>query len=187
MIKICDHCFAKKWYDETLGLCCVARKIVLEQLEEPPDFIKNLILIIDSRSIHFLDNSRQYNTLFQMTSFGVKEIKEGNFRLTFKIQGQVYHLIGSLLPDPEDTLKFLQIYFMSESDQILARSNINPTLKRELIEKLQKILQDNNNLIQSFKYNLESRPIHQLDNLKLIIHADRIPVGEHRGRYNAPS
>jgi len=106
---------------------------------------------------------------------------------TFKIQDQVYYLIGSLLPNLEDTPKFLQIYFMFESDKILVRSNINPTLKRELIERLQKILQDNNNLIQSFKYNLESRPIYQLDNLKLIIHADRIPVGEHRSRYNAPT
>ncbi|KAF0767796.1 Uncharacterized protein FWK35_00016076 [Aphis craccivora] len=39
-----------------------------------------------------------YNTLFQMTSFGSKEIHEGNFMLTFKIEGQIYHLIGSLLP-----------------------------------------------------------------------------------------
>jgi len=60
-------------------------------------------------------------------------------------------------------------------------------LKRKLIERLQKILQDNNNLIQSFKYNLESRPIYQLDNLKLIISADWIPIGEHRGRCNAPT
>jgi len=97
-----------------------AGKIVLEQLEELPDFIKNLILETDPLSLHFLDNSRQYNILFQMTSFGAKEIKEGNFMPTFKIQSQVYHLIGSLLPGPEDTFKFLQIYFMSESDQILA-------------------------------------------------------------------
>jgi len=41
IIKICDYCFAKKWYDETPGLCCAAGKIVLEK---PPDFIKNLIL-----------------------------------------------------------------------------------------------------------------------------------------------
>lgn len=33
-----------------------------------------------------------------MTSFRAKEIREGNFMPTFKVQGQVYHLIGNLLP-----------------------------------------------------------------------------------------
>lgn len=31
---------------------------------------------------------------------------------TFKIQGQVYHLAGSLLPLRPDNHKFLQIYFI---------------------------------------------------------------------------
>ena len=34
-----------------------------------------------------------------MTSFGAKEIREGNFMPTFKGQGQLYHLIGNLRPN----------------------------------------------------------------------------------------
>lgn len=33
-----------------------------------------------------------------MTLFGAKEIREGTFKPIFKVQGQVYHLIGNLLP-----------------------------------------------------------------------------------------
>jgi hypothetical protein len=53
-----------------------------------------------------------------MTSFGANEIAEENFMPSFKIQGQVHPLIGSLLPEIGNNVKFLQIYFMSESDQI---------------------------------------------------------------------
>jgi len=99
----------------------------------------------------------------------------------------VHHLIGSLLPEIGNNAKFLQIYFMSESDQISIRTNMIPNLKRGLIESLQTVLRENNHLIQSFRSNLESRSFDELQNFKLIIHADRVPQDEHRGQYNAPT
>ncbi|KAL4153912.1 hypothetical protein QTP88_001753 [Uroleucon formosanum] len=96
-----------------------------------------------------------------MTSFGANEISEGNFMPSFKIQGQ--------------------------SDQISIRTNMIPNLKRGLIESLQTVLRENNHLIQSFRSNLESRSFDELQNFKLIIHADRVPQDEHRGQYNAPT
>jgi hypothetical protein len=99
----------------------------------------------------------------------------------------VHHLIGSLLPEIGNNAKFLQIYFVSESDQISIRTNMIPNLKRGLIESLQTALRENNHLIQSFRSNLESRSFDELQNLKLIIHADRVFQDEHRGQYNAPT
>lgn len=58
---------------------------------------------------------RVYNSAFQMTSFGANEIRHGDFMPTFKVQGQVHHLAGSLLPNNPDEPKFLQIYFMGDS------------------------------------------------------------------------
>lgn len=118
-----------------------------------------------------------------MTSFGAKEIREGNFMPTFKVQGQVYHLIGNLLPAEGAQPEFLQIYFVSHADQVSLRSNINPALQIDLIDALQTYLHAHNSYIQCFKYNLENRPT---NDLKLIIHADAKPLNEHRGRYNAP-
>jgi hypothetical protein len=78
-------------------------------------------------------------TLFQKTLFEANEISEGNFMPTFKIQGQVHHLIGSLLPEIGNYTKFLQIYFISESDQISNRTSKIPNLKRGVIESLQTV------------------------------------------------
>ena len=56
-----------------------------------------------------------------MTSFGATKTvhnEDGrNFESTFKIQGQAYHQIGSLLPKPDADPKFLQIYLMGDEEQ----------------------------------------------------------------------
>ena len=44
------------------------------------------------------DHLRAYNSAFQMTSFRANQVHEPGFRPTFRIQGQVYHEIHSLLP-----------------------------------------------------------------------------------------
>ena len=50
-----------------------------------------------------------------MTSIGATSIvQESGFVHTFKVQGQIYLRIGSLLPCPNESQKFLQIYFMGE-------------------------------------------------------------------------
>jgi hypothetical protein len=116
MTVLCPKCHVKKWKDETHGLCCADGKVVLQQFEDLPDLIKSLIDNSYPLLKHFFDNSRLYDTLFQITSFGANEITEGNFMPSFKIQGQVHHLIGSLLPEIGNNAKFLQIYFMSASD-----------------------------------------------------------------------
>ncbi|GBP61623.1 hypothetical protein EVAR_27510_1 [Eumeta japonica] len=97
MDKICNLC-KQKWAAETPGLCCSGGKVNIPIIPEPTSVLKELISGSHPSSKHFLNHSRQYNTLFQMTSFGAKEIREGNFMPTFKVQGQVYHLIGDLLP-----------------------------------------------------------------------------------------
>jgi hypothetical protein len=180
MATLCPKCHAKKWKDETHVLCCVDARVVLHQFEDPPYLIKSLTDNSHPISKHFFDNSRRYNTLFQMTSFGANEIAEGNFIPTFKIQGQVHHLIDSLLPEIVNNAKILQIYFMSQSDQISTPTLLIPNLKRGLIESLQTVLRENNHLVQSFRSNLESRSFDELQNFKLIIHANR-------GQYNAPT
>lgn len=103
-------------------MCCASGKVCLPNLQEPPQPIKNLLTNNHPLSGHFLTNIRKYNSLFQMTSFGAKEIREGNFMPTFKIEGQVYHLIGSLLPSSGQNPQFLQIYFISDADQLSLRS-----------------------------------------------------------------
>lgn len=41
-----------------------------------------------------------------MTSFGVREAREGNFMATFKMKSQVYYRIGRFIPDPQNSFQF---------------------------------------------------------------------------------
>ncbi|GFT58060.1 uncharacterized protein TNCV_722451 [Trichonephila clavipes] len=83
----CSWCHALKWKDETQGMCCSGGKVQLPTLEPYPEPLHSLLTHQDPLSEHFLSTIRKYNGCFQMTSFGAKEIKEGNFMPTFKVQG----------------------------------------------------------------------------------------------------
>ncbi len=93
-------------------MCCANGKIQLTILPEPPQPLKNLLNDTSPDSKHFLQNIQRYNSSFQMTSFGSNIITEGGFMPTFKVQGQVYHRIGSLLPLQNEDSQYLQIYFV---------------------------------------------------------------------------
>lgn len=119
-----------------------------------------------------------------MTSFGCTEHKEGFYMPTFKIQGQIYHRIGSLLPTTNPG--FLQVYFLSEADQMSLRQNIVPNLNPEIIQMIQSLLHTHNQYIKSFKAAIEQAPPNILD-YKILIRADIIPVNYHRGCFNQPT
>lgn len=110
MIEVCIFCSVKKWSDETRGFRCAGAKVVLHTFENPPDLIKSLIVDAHLEYKYFLNDSRRYNILFQMTSSGAKEIQEGNFMPTFKIHDQVYDKIGSLFFETEENLQYICKY-----------------------------------------------------------------------------
>ena len=93
------YCFALKWIGKTPGMCCCGGKVKLLSLKLPPEPLGPLMTGMTARSKHFLENIRKYNSCFQMTSFGTtKEVCNSGFTPTFKVQGQIYHCVGSLLP-----------------------------------------------------------------------------------------
>ncbi|XP_045455771.1 uncharacterized protein LOC123665525 [Melitaea cinxia] len=127
-----------------------------------------------------------------MTSFKSQRVVENGFMPTFKVQGQVYHLAGSLLPQVPDDHKFLQIYFISDPEvQATTRCNISNSnsrtpLDNSIVRSLQNMLHLHNRYVQSFKTAMESISL-DVPDYNVVIHASRVPDGEHRGRYNAPS
>ncbi|KAJ4441100.1 hypothetical protein ANN_10950 [Periplaneta americana] len=120
-----------------------------------------------------------------MTSFGATSIvEETGFMPTFKVQGQIYHKAGSILPVPDENPKFLQIYFMRDEKLEADRRCDNiPGTVRDIVLNIQKILHEHNYLILMFKTALERMPT---DEYKVVIRADKRPAGEHERRFNAP-
>jgi len=51
-----------------------------------------------------------------MTSFSINSVVEEGFMPIFKVQGQVYHLYSSLIPNSQKDMKVLQIYFVNEDE-----------------------------------------------------------------------
>jgi len=99
MDKMYIFCRSKIKSSEHNGLCCLEGKIRLTLLDNPPEFVKNLLLRLHLLLKHFLENIRNYIMLFQMKSFEARQIKKGNYMPTLKIQRQVYHRICNLLSE----------------------------------------------------------------------------------------
>lgn len=98
-----------KFKEETPGMCCSSGKVKLPELEQLKDPLKSLLTGITGNLKRLFKNIRNNNFCFQMTSFGANVIAE-HLIPTFKIQGQIYHIDGSLLPFLNNH-KFLRIYW----------------------------------------------------------------------------
>ena len=96
----CGHCAALKWKGESPGMCCYNGRVNLPPLQVPPEPLQALLLRTSPHSTTFQANTRQYNGAFQITSFGTTglDAREHVYMPTFRIQGQVYHRAGSLMP-----------------------------------------------------------------------------------------
>jgi len=185
MGDVCPYCNALKWHAETRGMCCSGGKVKLPELQPPPEPLKSLMLGTTPESKHFLDNIRKYNSCFQMTSFGTSEkVADSGFMPTFRVQGQVYHRVGSLLPPSNEEHKFLQIYFMGDDrKEVQQRCKNMPGVRQDIVEKLQQMVHEHNTYVEFFKIALQRMPS---DQYKVVISADKKPAGEHARRFNEP-
>lgn len=120
--------------------------------------------------------------------FGAQEVQQAGWNPSIRIQGQVYHKIGSLLPPSHQDAKFLQVYFLdSVENEISARSHSN--LNPEIIDGLTTMLHENNQYVREIKTAKEVIDQHSepTSTKKIVIREDRRPQGEHARRYNAPT
>ena len=183
----CGHCAALKWKGESPGMCCNNGRVNLPPLQVPPEPLQALLLRTSPHTTNFHANIRQYNGAFQMTSFGTTglDAREHGYMPTFRIQGQVYHRAGSLMPPEGQEAKFLQIYFVGdEIEQARLRGINQPRVKQDNVLQLQKMLREHNIYVKTFKSALE-RMSTSTDTYFIQIHASKTPQGEHRRRYNA--
>ncbi|GFW77111.1 uncharacterized protein TNCV_2725411 [Trichonephila clavipes] len=97
---------------------------------------------------------------------------------TFRVQGQIYPHAGSLLPLPDADHKFLQIYFMPNSDeQIEQRCHYNAGTRREIVGTLQGLFDQHNELVRLFKTAIQRMPA---DDYAVVIRADKDPLANTR-------
>ena len=184
----CSNCGVTKFPMETESLCCFKGNVQLYAFLQPPVFLQHLYEGVDSNGKHFLTNIRKYNCAFQMTSFGCSEITMAGFNPSFRIQGQVYHLIGSIVPAEGESPKFAQIYFIDNQDsEVATRCAIVDGLKPNIIRGINRLLHESHHYVEIFKvakevFEQEAVPT----NVKVVINEAKRPSGEHSTRYNRP-
>jgi len=132
-IYICQSCGAKLWEEERIkkltnssspkfNLCCGNGKVALPPTKEPPAYLKDLIFNATTPSRkHFLDNIRAYNTMFSFTSMGGKvdhTVTNSRGPYSFRLYGENYHRLGSLLPVQGQPPRFAQLYIYDTQNEI---------------------------------------------------------------------
>ena len=150
MCKRCSKCNACLFSGETANFCCGNGKVCLPELQPLPPDLKDLFMNPGPDGRHFRKHLRQYNSLFQMTSFGAKEIfSKSGWNPSVIIQGQVHHYIGSLLPDSNAQAKFIQIYFLDAENSINLRLGMfkSDDIRRNIIDIIETVLRNVNQYV----------------------------------------
>ena len=177
--NVCPHCSAYRWHEERDGFCCENGRVVLPPVKVQPEELRDLF-----QNKEFVDNIRSYNNALTLASIGCNEQHVPGWNPTFKIQGKVFHRIGSLKPNDGESPKFAQIYFYDSDNEVKNRLKHNPRLEEAILLKVQECLKKVNPYIQSLQYATEI--CEENPEVKVVIHADKTPKGEHPRRYNLP-
>ena len=71
------------------------------------------------------------------------------FNPLFRIQGQVYHLIGSMFPTAVESPKFTQIYFINNGEsQVASRCAIVDALRPNIFSRINELLFNENRYVE---------------------------------------
>nr|KAJ0199760.1 hypothetical protein LSAT_V11C600319750 [Lactuca sativa] len=134
---------------------------------------------------YFMKNIRHYNSMFSFTSMGGKidsSINRGNVPYIFRLGGQNYHNIGSLLPPDGSQPKFSQLYIYDTDNENSNRQRCfggekhqSTSIDNDIIEDLKLMLDSNNVLVRSYRMVRDTfKKYPQVDmKLKIIGRRDR--------------
>src|ERR1051325_706883 len=185
MDQVCIHCGAKFWIDEkdkssslafpSFAICCVGGKVNLPPLLKPPSYLLDLYTSSNSDAALFRKNIRGYNNLLACTSFGANISNEfqGQGISNFRIHGQIYHCIGSLLPENGQPPMFAQLYIYDTEYENENRHNIMQDLDSNILLHLQSMLDECNPYIQSFRQVRDVILSNTTSEISMVIYNDR--------------
>ncbi|KAF5347950.1 hypothetical protein D9756_010186 [Leucocoprinus leucothites] len=203
MNVICSHCNALHFDCEKLaastvnrprfGVCCLQGQIRLEPFHplNPNEALAQYMTRQRPQWQEFYEDIRHYNAAFAMISVGVKldaSVLRGTGAYCFKIQGELHHLAGALLPLEGQTPKYAQIYVHEPEQQLEYRRRNNDNMLSDVVlGELQEMLIRTHPYTGIYKQAVEimqERPPGQQDTISVKLHVDR---QQDQRRYNAPT
>ncbi|XP_074323774.1 uncharacterized protein LOC141660686 [Apium graveolens] len=184
--KLCNKYGATMWNEErnnkscprkepTFSMCCRNGQIHLPKERPPPEPLA-FLLLGGEKLRHFKQYIRVYNCMFQFTSIGGKidnSINRGSSPYYFRLQGQNYHLVGSLVSLDRSSPKFCQLYIYDTQNEVENRINAmggaSDNVDPDIIEELLGMLDKNNELVKAFRMARNRFETEELDEFKLVI------------------
>lgn len=139
----------------------------------------------DHRSAQFLKDIRKYNGALHLTSLGAKQRQQTGWNPSFVLHGQIYHRMGNLLPEPGESARFCQVFFIDQ--ELQGGLQWTEGLNAGLLAELQAMLHECNGYVRSLKTAVERlQEDPRMQNARLVINCDARPAGEHLRRFNLP-
>ena len=161
----CTHCKATMWLGEKIRsssisqprftLCCQNGQVILSSLPPAPPPLDTLL-----NDPNFSRHIRAYNSMLSFTSMGGTidyAVMDGHGPYSFRISGQNYHHIGSLLPTQGRKPRFAQLYIYDTDDEVRNRcralnsqQSVNG-VDLTILEALQRMLDSINPYVRVFR------------------------------------
>ena len=192
----CRYCGALHWKAEELkgkekhfGMCCLHGKFTLPIQQAPPHELLQLFNGQHILSKEFRKNIRMYNNAFAFTSVGVKldeTVNRGNGPYCFKIQGQLHHSLGSLLPSLNTNARFAQVYIYDTNEALSIRMQNNSISNGNIMLILQSVL-ERNPLAVRFKSAFETMQLYTNQPQPQIALRLTLQSNTDQRRYNLPT
>nr|GEY95588.1 hypothetical protein [Tanacetum cinerariifolium] len=189
----CRNCNATMWYEEreekskttvnpAFSLCCQGGRLLLSYFNKAPPPLNHLLSHDDTLKSKFRDQIRVYNSLFYFTLFGAKInhfINIGRAPYTFRINGQNYPRMGSLLPKEGMHPNFSQLYFFDTQNEVRNRTSafINKEtsegVDEHIVGNLIQILDQYSSVSKAFRVARDWCNTYNLANFHLRLHSER--------------
>jgi len=137
----------------------------------------------------FRRNARFYNKALAFTSTGgsghlVGMMYEGRGPPMYKIQGEIYHQLGSLLPNPNCPPVYSQLFIYDPGDALRFRLSRNSERNPATMSALQDVMNDCHPFVNVYRQAFELTRITSVPDYHLRLHFLR---ATDRHRYNIPS
>lgn len=202
---VCEFCGALHWYEERnekskktkhprFSMCCMEGRVHLPLIKSPPHLLQELLDYSgNSTTKAFRRNIRIYNAAFAFTSMGGKvdhEINKHGGPYVFRINGQIYHLHGSLTPADGQKPKFAQLYIYDTDNEVSNRLGFakcddgNNSLQEEVVRDILHMLDEHNSLVKSYRMARDKYRENTLQEFKLRLIGSRSTNGRQN---NLPS
>ena len=197
----CKHCGAVMFMGEKLAtskksdpefsLCCDNGKIRVP-FPEIPDFIVNYLTDNTPKARYFRKNIRSLNAAFAFTSTGGNKVQFKGAPGSYTVEGQMYHIIGTHFGPNADVSEsyipqFASIYFFDVENELKNRTHFgfmkdkDSAVAQEVIKDLQEFLHERHRFYKEFKTQIQRSIEEDIPELKIIIKADLVPDGKHKG------